>query len=198
MNLNPMEPLIFATRNANKVRELNAQIDGKIEIKTLDFLNHMDELPEDFRTLEENARQKAEFIHKLYAVNCFSEDTGLEIEALDGKPGVDTAHYSGSRDNDSNIAKVLSEMSDLENRTARFRTVIYLILDGDTHIFEGIVTGKIAQKASIGKEGFGYDPIFIPDGYKQSFAEMPLELKKEISHRAKAVEKLVSFLREKL
>ncbi len=188
-------PLIFATRNANKVRELSAQVGDFFALKTLDDIGHSDELAEDFETLEENARQKAEFIFEKYGVNCFSEDTGLEISALEGKPGVHTAHYSGTRDNKANINKVLEQLHQNKDRTARFRTVIYLILDGKHYPFEGIVNGTIATEVSSGSEGFGYDPIFIPEGFDRTFADLPLELKKDISHRGKAVKKLIDFLK---
>lgn len=187
--------LVFATRNANKVRELSAQIEGIFDLKTLDDIGHLEELAEDFETLEENALQKASFIFDKYGLNCFSEDTGLEIAALAGRPGVHTAHYSGSRDNKANLAKVLEEMTGVADRSARFRTVIHLILDGQHFPFEGIVNGTIASEVSAGTEGFGYDPIFIPEGYDRSFADLPLDVKKSISHRGRAVHKLIDFLR---
>lgn len=186
--------LVFATRNVNKVTELNAQVEGLFHMVTLDDIGHCEELAEDFETLEENARQKAVFIFEKYGFNCFSEDTGLEINVLDGRPGVHTAHYSGSRDNLQNIQKVLSEMKGKSERSARFRTVIYLILDGKHHSFEGIVRGRIAEQVSEGTQGFGYDPIFIPEGFDQTFADLPLETKKNISHRARAVRQLIDFL----
>jgi XTP/dITP diphosphohydrolase len=189
-----MRKLIFATQNANKVKEVNAQIEGILEVRSLLDIGHTAELAEDFETLEENAKQKATFIFDTYQVNCFSEDTGLEIAALGGKPGVHTAHYSGSRNADENIALVISQLDGVGERQAQFRTVIYLIIDGKHYSFEGIVRGKIALEKSKGAEGFGYDPIFIPDGYDETFADLPIEIKKTISHRAKAMKQLLDFL----
>ena len=189
--------LVFATRNVNKVRELNAQVEGLFNIATLDEVGHQDELAEDYETLEENARQKAVFIYEKYGLNCFSEDTGLEISALGGSPGVHTAHYRGTRDNKMNIQKVLSEMYGKSDRSARFRTVIHLIWDGEHYSFEGIVNGWIAEAFSEGTEGFGYDPIFIPEGFDRTFADLTMETKKSISHRAKAVKQLIDFLKNR-
>lgn len=188
------QELIFATQNANKVKEINEQIKGKLIVKSLLEIDYTEELEEDFETLQENAQQKAIFIHEKFGVNCFSEDTGLEIDGLNGKPGVHTAHYSGSRNPDENIALVLEQMQGMDNRGAQFRTIIYLIFDGEHHKFEGIVRGKIALEKSAGTEGFGYDPIFIPEGYDKTFAELPITVKKTISHRAKAMQQLLDFL----
>jgi XTP/dITP diphosphohydrolase len=187
--------LVFATQNANKVKEVNAQIEGILSVKSLLDIGHTDELDEDFETLFENAQQKATFIYDKYKVSCFSEDTGLEIDALAGKPGVHTAHYAGSRDSDANMSLVLKELEGVENRGAQFRTVIYLILDGEHFPFEGIVRGRIALEKSQGTEGFGYDPIFIPDGYDVTFADLPTSVKKTISHRARAMMQLIEKLK---
>ncbi len=190
-----MKQLVFATQNANKVKEVNAQIEGVLVVKSLLDIGHTDELAEDFETLEENAQQKATFIFEQYQLDCFSEDTGLEIEALGGKPGVHTAHYSGSRNADDNMALVIKQLEGEGNRRAQFRTVIYLILNGEHHAFEGVVKGRIAMGKSLGTEGFGYDPIFIPDGYEETFADLPISVKKSMSHRAKAMQQLMAFLK---
>jgi XTP/dITP diphosphohydrolase len=189
-----MKELIFATQNANKVKEINEQVKGQLVVKSLAEIGYLTELAEDFETLEENARQKATFIHQNFQVNCFSEDTGLEIEALLGKPGVHTAYYSGSRNSEDNIALVLAQLEGIANRAAQFRTVIHLIYDDQHFSFEGIVRGTIAMEKSTGTEGFGYDPIFIPEGYDKPFAELPISVKKNISHRAKAMQQLLDFL----
>ncbi len=191
-----MRELIFATQNANKVKEVNAQIEGILAVKSLLDIGHQEELAEDFETLFENAQQKASFIYETYQISCFSEDTGLEIDALAGMPGVHTAHYSGSRNADDNMNLVLQQLEGIEQRGAQFRTVIYLILDGVHHPFEGIVRGKIAFAKSNGTHGFGYDPIFIPDGYDTTFADLPIEIKKDISHRARAMKRLIKFLKK--
>ena len=156
-------------------------------------VGHTTDLPETHDTIVENAIEKAEFLYKNYGKSCFSEDTGLEIDALNGKPGVHTAHYSSSRDPQPNIALVLKNMGDTDARTARFRTVICLILDGEQHLFEGICEGTIRKKPS-GTEGFGYDPIFQPEGYETTFAEMNNAEKGRISHRGRAMVKLLDFL----
>lgn len=188
------QELIFATQNANKVKEINEQIKGKLIVKSLLEIGYTEELEEDFETLQENAQQKATFIYEKFGVNCFSEDTGLEIDGLNGKPGVHTAYYSGSRNPDENIALVLEQMQGMDNRAAQFRTIIYLIFEGEHYKFEGIIRGKIALEKSLGTEGFGYDPIFIPEGYDKTFAELPITVKKTISHRAKAMQQLLDFL----
>ena len=190
--------LILATNNAHKVLEINEILRGvnldTIEVSTMkDAVGHTTDLPETHETIIENAIEKAEFLYKTYGKSCFSEDTGLEIDALDGKPGVHTAHYSGSRNPQDNIALVLKNMGDTGIRTARFRTIICLILDGQQHLFEGICEGSIRKNPS-GTEGFGYDPIFQPEGYATTFAEMDNALKGQISHRGKATRKLLDFL----
>ncbi len=190
--------LILATNNPHKVLEINEVLKhsnlGNIQVSTMrDAVNHTTDLPETHETIVENAIEKAEFLYKTYGKSCFSEDTGLEIDALDGKPGVHTAHYSGSRDPLANIAFVLKNMSDSKVRTARFRTIICLILDGKQHLFEGICEGTIRVKPS-GTEGFGYDPIFQPKGFRITFAEMNNTTKGRVSHRGKATVKLLDFL----
>lgn len=191
-----MKTLIFATQNEHKVKEIGNLLGSNYEVKTLAALHHSEDLAEDFEALEENAQQKATFIYEKYGADCFSEDTGLEVFALGGKPGVHTAHYSGSRDATANMNLVLAQLEGSENRAAQFRTVIHLIIDGKHHQFEGIVTGKIASTPSNGLNGFGYDPIFIPDGYEQTFADLDITIKKQISHRAKAVAQLIDFLKK--
>jgi XTP/dITP diphosphohydrolase len=190
--------LILATNNPHKVLEINEILRGSnlgnIEVSTMkNAVNHTTDLPETHETIVENAIEKAEFLYKTYGKSCFSEDTGLEIDALDGKPGVHTAHYSGSRDPQANIAFVLKNMGNTDVRTARFRTIICLILDGEQHLFEGICEGKIRKKPS-GTEGFGYDPIFQPKGFRTTFAQMDNAAKGRVSHRGKATVKLLNFL----
>lgn len=191
-----MRKLVFATNNPNKLREIREILSGTgFEILSLQDIGCNDEIAEPFETLNENAHAKAEYIFQKYGLDCFADDTGLEIEALNGRPGVFSARYSGSEANSQkNMAKVLAEMKGVEHRNARFRTVISLILEGKMHEFEGVVQGRIS-KEQLGTDGFGYDPIFVPDTYKKSFAEMSLEEKNKISHRGKAVEKLVNFLK---
>ena len=189
-----MMKLVFATNNKHKLYEVQHLLGEKIKLQSLKDINCYEEIPEDFDTLEENAQQKAEFIYDKYGIDCFADDTGLEIEALNGEPGVLSARYAGeSKDSEENIKKVLKNLSNKTNRKARFRTVISLILNGKKHRFEGIVNGEILKEKH-GYDGFGYDPIFKPDGYNESFAEMPLSEKNKISHRAVATNKLVQFL----
>jgi len=186
--------IIFATNNPHKVKEINEMLDGSFEIVSLKDIGCTEDIPETQPTLEGNALQKARYVKENYGADCFSEDTGLEIEALGGEPGVITARYAGSeRDPNANMDLVLQKLADKDNRKAQFRTVIALLLNGEEHLFEGIVTGRIAQEKR-GEGGFGYDPIFIPDGYEQTFAELSSDIKNSISHRARATRKLVSFL----
>lgn len=186
--------LLFATQNSHKLFEIKHLIPSTFELIDLKELNFNEEIPEDYETLEENASQKSRFIYNKLKINCFADDTGLEIDALGGKPGVFSARYAGeSRNSSDNMKKVLSEMQNITNRCCRFRTIISLIIDGNEHLFEGIVNGKIISTPT-GKEGFGYDPIFIPDGYSNTFAEMPISEKNKISHRAIAFNKLKEFL----
>jgi XTP/dITP diphosphohydrolase len=195
--------IVFATNNLHKLGEIGAMLSHRIKILGLNDLGIKEEIPEDHDTLEENASQKAWYIYKLTGRNCFADDTGLEVDALDGAPGVYSARYSRigtpvfpELDSvEGNIKKLLLEMEGVKNRRARFRTVISLILDGDEHRFEGVCEGLITEVSS-GSEGFGYDPLFVPDGYTMSFAEMEPEEKNNISHRAKAVHALVQFLKE--
>nr|WKN39503.1 non-canonical purine NTP diphosphatase [Tunicatimonas sp. TK19036] len=186
--------LCFATNNAHKITEVQQLLGSSFEIVSLQDIGCAEELPETQNTLEGNSAQKARFVYEHYQVDCFADDTGLEIQALKGEPGVYSARYAGpQRDNQANMQKVLNNLEGETNRQAQFRTVITLILAGKEYAFEGTAPGTIAQEPS-GHEGFGYDPIFIPEGYEQSFAEMLLEEKNQISHRGKAVQKLVGFL----
>lgn len=188
--------LVFATNNQNKLKELQNLLGDDIELLSLADINCQDEIPEDHDTLEENARQKAEYIHTKYKLNCFADDTGLEIKALNNEPGVYSARYAGEdKDAKANMNKVLKNLKDESNRSAQFRTVISLILNGKEYQFEGIVKGNILESER-GKDGFGYDPIFEPAGYSVSFAEMEMGEKNLISHRGLAVQKLVKFLLE--
>jgi XTP/dITP diphosphohydrolase len=188
--------LVFASNNKHKLDEVKSALVVGFNIASLSDIQCYDNIPEDYDTLEENALQKARYIYQKYHKNCFSDDTGLEIEALDGRPGVYSARYAGEHCSfEDNISKVLSEMNGISNRKACFRTVIALILNGKEYLFEGQVDGIILQEKK-GKNGFGYDPIFQPIESTISFAEMDLEEKNKISHRGRAIEKLVEFLKE--
>ncbi|MBL0057496.1 MAG: RdgB/HAM1 family non-canonical purine NTP pyrophosphatase [Chitinophagaceae bacterium] len=191
-----MQTLIFATHNANKAAEVLAVLGDRFRIITLKDAGIVDEIPEPHETLEANATEKSTTIHRLTGQNCFSEDTGLETEALHGEPGVKSARYAGEgRDFNENLEKLLSRLRSAENRQARFRTVISLILNGREYQFEGICPGRIIEDKR-GLNGFGYDPVFIPDGSDKTFAEMTLEEKNLYSHRKKAMEKLITFLKQ--
>lgn len=188
--------LVFATNNRHKLEEIQHLLGSKIKLLSLNDIHCSEEIPEDYFTLEENASQKARYIFDKYNVNCFADDTGLEIEFLKGKPGVLSARYAGeNKDSQANIDKVLTELKGVNNRKARFRTVIALIINGCETQFEGIVEGTILTERH-GDSGFGYDPIFLPDGYNLSFAEMNLNDKNKISHRARAINKLVDFIKK--
>lgn len=186
--------LIFATNNKHKLEEIEKLLDKNIKLLSLKDISFFEEIPEDYETLKENALQKARHIYSRYQVNCFADDTGLEIDFLNGAPGVYSARYAGEGCSfDDNVHKVLREMAKAGNRRARFRTIIALILDNKDYFFEGVVEGEILTEKH-GEGGFGYDPIFRPLAYKKSFAEMDINLKNKISHRGLAVEKLVTFL----
>jgi XTP/dITP diphosphohydrolase len=186
--------LIFATNNKHKLEEISKVLNNKFDLLSLSDIDFKEEIPETHETLEENSREKAEYIYNRFKTNVFADDTGLEIEALNGEPGVYSARYAGEHCSfTDNMNKVLSKLEGIENRKAKFRTVITLILDGKEYQFEGIVEGKIT-KTKHGIEGFGYDPIFRPNGYKETFAEINLNLKNKISHRGLAVKKLIKFL----
>lgn len=186
--------LILATGNPHKIREIQEILDDQFEIKGLTDIGCTTDLPETSPTLEGNALQKARYVHEHFGVDCFAEDTGLEVEALGGEPGIYTARYAGpQRDPDDNMNLLLQKLQTEENRRARFRTVVALILDDQTYTFEGIVNGAITQEKR-GMGGFGYDPVFVPTGYDQTFAELPAEEKNKISHRSRAIRKLTDFL----
>jgi XTP/dITP diphosphohydrolase len=186
--------LVFATNNQNKLKELQSLLGDEFTLLSLSDIGCTDEIPEDYETLEENATQKAKYIFDKYNVDCFADDTGLEILSLNNEPGVYSARYAGeSKDAKANMNKVLKKMQTVENRTAQFRTVISLFLNKKEYQFEGIVEGKILEEEK-GLDGFGYDPIFQPNGYGISFAEMSMDEKNKISHRGRAVRKLVEFL----
>jgi XTP/dITP diphosphohydrolase len=187
--------LVFATNNQHKLKELQAILGNHFELLSLKDIGCFEEIPEEQPTLEGNARQKAEFIYEKYGYSCFADDTGLEIESLNGEPGVYSARYAGeAKDPEANMDKVLANLKNENNRKARFRTVISLILDGEEIQIEGIVEGEITREKQ-GDSGFGYDPIFLPAGYEKTFAEMCLDDKNQISHRARAVQKLVDYLK---
>ena len=188
--------LIFATHNRHKVSEVQAMLPAGIHVRSLSDLGCDEDIPETADTLQGNALQKAQFVHERYHCNCFADDTGLEIDALDGRPGVYSARYAGEGCSfDDNVRKVLAELENvpLAQRTARFRTVVALILDGRTYFFEGKVEGLMTLERH-GVEGFGYDPIFLPEGYGQTFAEMDASEKNRISHRGRAMAQMVGFL----
>ncbi|MBX2889548.1 MAG: non-canonical purine NTP diphosphatase [Saprospiraceae bacterium] len=189
-----MHTLVFATNNPHKAREVEQILGGQFQVKTLRDIGCLEEIEETESTLEGNALLKARYVKEKYGFDCFSEDTGLEVEVLNGAPGVHTARYAGaSRDPDANIALLLANLEGKENRRARFRTSIALIFDGKETLLEGICEGRIATQKS-GTGGFGYDPVFIPDGYGQTFAELGEDVKNKISHRAKAMFKFVNYV----
>lgn len=189
--------IVFATNNEHKLSEVRSIVGDKIDILSLADIDCNDDIPENADTLEGNAQQKAEYIFQKYGFSCFADDTGLEVEALNGQPGVHTARYAFADHNDpqANVDKLLNEMKEKSNRRARFRTAITLILqeDGKPLLFEGIVEGEIATERR-GTDGFGYDPVFIPEQREKTFAELGPEVKNTISHRARATKKLVDYL----
>ena len=188
--------LIFASRNENKFLEIEKIIPKKIQLGNLNELNFYDEIPENEETIEGNATFKAEFIHSKFGVNVFADDTGLEVEVLNGKPGVHSARFAGIEcDSNKNINKLLELLKNKKNRKARFKTIIVLIFKQQIYQFEGIVNGEILYKKK-GKNGFGYDSIFKPMGLNKSFAELSIEIKNKISHRAIAMSKLIDFIKE--
>ncbi|SFP98564.1 RdgB/HAM1 family non-canonical purine NTP pyrophosphatase [Parafilimonas terrae] len=188
--------LIFASNNKHKVEEILAVIGNRYKIITLSEAGIDIDIPEPHDTIEANASEKSRTIYQLTKQNCFGDDTGLEVEALNGEPGVKSARYAGEqRDFDANIDKLLSELDDKENRNAQFKTIISLMWDGTEYLFEGIVKGMIIYERR-GTNGFGYDPVFIPDGSYKTFGEMTLEEKNLFSHRKKATDKLIEFLKQ--
>ena len=187
--------LVFATNNAHKLEEVAAILGEKIELFSLNDIGCHTDIPETATTLEGNALLKSSFIFKNYGLNCFADDTGLEVEALDGAPGVYSARYAGGEGHDSqaNMLKLLRDLEGKENRKAQFRTAISLILDGKNYLFEGVIKGEIIKEKR-GESGFGYDPVFQPEGYDKTFAELGNDIKNKISHRALAIQKLCEFL----
>lgn len=187
--------LVFATNNAHKLDEVRQILGEEVEVLSLNDIGCHADIPETADTLEGNARQKAEYIYRNYGLDCFADDTGLEVAALDGAPGVYSARYAGGEGHDSeaNMKKLLDELQGKQDRSAQFRTAICLIEGGVEHLFEGIVKGRIIEEKR-GGSGFGYDPVFVPEGYSGTFAEMGNEEKNKISHRARAVQKLCEYL----
>ena len=189
-----MKSLVFATNNRHKLKEVRAILQDKFNIISLAEIGCFEEIPETSPTIEGNAVQKAQYIVDHFNTACFADDTGLEVEALDGRPGVYSARYAGEAATyDDNVDKLLEELKDKSNRKARFKSVIAMIAGGRELLFEGIINGTILQERR-GTSGFGYDPVFVPEGYDQTFAEMPPALKNTISHRALAVDELVKYL----
>lgn len=189
--------LVFASNNPNKIKEIQLLLPDTIQILRLEDIGCLEEIPETAPTIEGNAIQKANYITEKYGYSCFADDTGLEVETLHNEPGVYSARYAGEQKNaNDNMAKLLHNLSAKTNRKAQFKTVICLNLNGNQYLFEGIIKGEIIHEKR-GSAGFGYDPIFIPNGYSNTFAEMSMSEKSKISHRGLAVEKLVTFLKQK-
>lgn len=188
--------LVFATNNKHKLEEVRAILGNRIEILSLNDINCHDDIPETADTLEGNALIKARYIYKKFGVDCFADDTGLEVDALGGEPGVYSARYAGEECNsEANMYKLLQNLTGKNNRDAQFRTVIALIIKGEEKLFNGIVKGTISDE-KMGNAGFGYDPIFIPEGFSESFAQMTSDAKNSISHRYRAAEELNNYLKE--
>ena len=187
--------LVFATNNAHKLEEVAAILGDQVELLSLNDIGCQADIPETAETLEGNALLKSSYIYKNYHLDCFADDTGLEVEALNGAPGVYSARYAGGEGHDAqaNMLKLLHELDGKENRKAQFRTAISLILDGKEYLFEGVIKGEIIKEKR-GDSGFGYDPVFMPEGYDRTFAELGNDIKNQISHRALAVQKLCEFL----
>ncbi len=187
--------LVFASNNKNKIIELQSMLPESITIRSLESIGCFEDIPETSDTIEGNAILKANYVTEKYGYDCFADDTGLEIDALKGEPGVYSARYAGEQRNaDDNMNKVLENLSDLNNRKAQFKTVIALNINGKQHLFTGIAPGEITVE-KIGNQGFGYDPIFQPVGYNETFAQLSLELKNQISHRGKATKQLLAYLK---
>ena len=192
---NKLMQLVFATNNKNKLKEIQALLPKEIKLLSLKDINCLDDIPETQTTIEGNAKQKAMYILENYGYNCFADDTGLEVETLNGEPGVYSARYAGQQKNaNDNMDRLLKNLQNSNNRNAQFKTVISLELHNKTHIFTGICKGQIT-KTKKGDYGFGYDPIFKPTGYHKTFAEMDLATKNKISHRGKATNKLIEYLK---
>lgn len=192
-----MKKIVFATNNRHKLEEIRKITQGSLEILSLTDIGCNEEIDETGNTLNENALIKATYVKERYGYDCFADDTGLEVDALEGAPGVFSARYAGEACRpEDNMEKLLAEMKDTENRRAQFRTVIALRCNGENHLFEGVIRGSIIREKK-GNEGFGYDPIFMPEGYDKTFAELGTEVKNQISHRAVATGKLMHFLLER-
>ena len=188
--------LVFATNNKHKLEEVRAILGNRIEVLSLNDINCHDDIPETADTLEGNALIKARYIYEKFGVDCFADDTGLEVEALGGEPGVYSARYAGEECNpEANMHKLLHNLTGKNNRNAQFRTVIALIIKGEEKLFNGIVKGNISCE-KMGNAGFGYDPIFIPEGFSESFAQMSSDMKNSISHRYRATEELSNYLKQ--
>ena len=188
--------LVFATNNKHKLQEVRDIVGNRVEVLSLNDINCHDDIPETADTLQGNALIKARHIYDKYGLNCFADDTGLEVEALDGAPGVYSARYAGEEcDSEANMLKLLQNLTGKNNRNAQFRTVIALVINGEEKLFNGIVKGTISDEKR-GDSGFGYDPIFIPEGYTESFAQMSGEMKNSISHRFRATKQLSDYLKE--
>ena len=195
-----MKKIVFATNNKHKLMEVRAILGTQFEVLSLNDINCHEDIPETADTLEGNAKQKAEYIHQHYHIDCFADDTGLEVETLNGAPGIYSARYAAlkgmgeAHDSQANINRLLQELNQKDNRQAQFRTVISLIIKNESYLFEGIVKGKIITEQK-GTAGFGYDSVFMPDEYNQTFAELGDDIKNKISHRAHAVQQLADFLK---
>ncbi|MBQ2877418.1 MAG: non-canonical purine NTP diphosphatase [Bacteroidaceae bacterium] len=189
--------LVFATNNKHKLEEVRSILGDRVEVLSLNDINCHDDIPETAETLQGNALIKARYIYNKYSINCFADDTGLEVDALNGEPGVYSARYAGEQHcSEDNMNKLLQNLTGKTNRNAQFRTVIALIINGEETLFDGIVKGTISKEKT-GDSGFGYDPIFVPEGHTESFAQMDSEQKNKISHRYRAVVKLCDYLKKK-
>ena len=188
--------LVFATNNAHKLEEVRQILGDRFKVLSLNDIGCHEDIPETADTFQGNALQKARYVKEHYGYDCFADDTGLEVKALDGAPGVHSARYAGDHDSEANMTKLLHELEKKSDRSAQFRTVVALILNGQEVLFEGIVTGQIATERHYGDGGFGYDPIFVPDGYTETFSQMSSQGKNLISHRGRAVRKLADYLKQ--
>ena len=188
--------LVFATNNAHKLEEVRQILGDRFKVLSLNDINCHEDIPETGDTFQDNALQKARYVKEHYGYDCFADDTGLEVKALNGAPGVHSARYAGDHDSEANMTKLLHELEKKSDRSAQFRTVVALILNGQEVLFEGIVTGQIALERHYGDGGFGYDPIFVPDGYSETFSQMSSQGKNLISHRGRAVRKLADYLKQ--
>lgn len=187
--------LVFATNNAHKLEEVRQILGDRFTVLSLKEIGCTEDIPETGDTFQDNALQKARYVKEHYGYDCFADDTGLEVKALDGAPGVHSARYAGDHDSEANMTKLLRELEKKPDRSAQFRTVVALILNGQEVLFEGIVTGRIATERHYGESGFGYDPLFIPDGFTETFSQMSPENKNQVSHRGRAVRKLADYLK---